>query len=138
MLKQFFIVFGVLMAGYTTCQAQVPDTIAYLKSIEAEKSKYIGKTFDQMEKDLKIQIVYFGPLAMIHNNISKETSTRFYFIVPEYGDDFKSNYIEVYWDPYLDADKSRDIFRDAPDDSNWTAAAKAFYSKGVIKNIEAP
>ncbi|MGC4232216.1 MAG: hypothetical protein QM594_04490 [Niabella sp.] len=135
-MKKLILILCVLF-GYAAAQAQVPDTLAYLKSLETEKSKYIGKTFDQLEKDLKIEIVYFGTNSGDLKDISKETSTAFYFIVPEYGEDFKSRYIEVYWEPYLDADKSGDIFSNAPDGSNWTAEAKAFYSKGVIKNIKA-
>jgi hypothetical protein len=120
---------------YTALQAQVPDTTAYLKSLDAIKSQYIGKTFDQLEKDLKIKIVYFSYNPGLHYDRSKETSTSFYFIIPEDLEDFRSWYIDVFWQPYLDAGESGRIFGDAPDDSNWTSEAKAFYSKGVIRDI---
>jgi hypothetical protein len=133
-MKNLIIILFAFLS-YTTLQAQVADTTVYLKSIDAIKSQYIGKTFDQLEKDLKIKIVYFSPNEGLYHDISKETSTSFYFIVPEDVLDFDTWYIDVYWDPYLNADESEEIFGAAPDDSNWTPEAKAFYSKGIIKEI---
>jgi hypothetical protein len=132
-MKNLIILLFVFF-GYTALQAQVPDTTAYLKHIDSIKSQYIGKTFDQLEKDLKIKIVYFSPTKNIHYDRSKETSTWFYFKMPEDLADIRSWYIEVFWEPYLNANISGDIF-DAEEDANWTAAAKAFYSKGIIKDI---
>lgn len=113
------------------------DTLNYLKTFETNKAAYIGKPFSILQDSLKIQIKYFSPLAGFSNDKSKETSTAFYFIIPESIEDLSTQYIEVFWEPYLNSDMSHEIYRNAPDDAaNWIPAAKAFYKNGIIKDIK--
>ena len=129
----------VLFACIFSVQAQtrpVTDTVNYLKTFETNKTKYIGKPFSNLLDSLQIDIRYFGPLASLTYDKSKETSTRFYFIIPEYLEDIQSGYIQIFWEPYLNADQSSIIFDEAADNDRWNTAAKAFYKNGIIKDIK--
>ncbi len=111
------------------------DTIGILQNIVANKNLYIGKPFSELEKAMPMKIKAFFPTADITSDISKETSTIFYFIRPEYVDDFEQPSLEVYWSPYLNAEISDEIFRNAPDGDYWLPEAKACYKDAIIKDI---
>ena len=138
-MKNFIILLLISTCFFSTVQAQntpITDTVAYLKSIEARKAGYIGQPFSKLLDSLKIDIRYFSPRSGIYSDKSKETSTAFRFIIPEYLEDFQSGYIEIFWEPYLDADQSSIIFDEAADNDRWNTAAKAFYKNGIIKDIK--
>ena len=135
MKRIFIILIAVLLTQASKAQT-VTDTLAYLKTFETNKASYIGKPFSNLLDSLQIDIRYFGPLASLTYDKSKETSTRFYFIIPEYLEDIQSGYIQIFWEPYLNADQSSIIFDEAADNDRWNTAAKAFYKNGIIKDIK--
>jgi len=128
----------VLFACIFSVQAQtrpVTDTVGYLKSIYANKNQFIGKPFSNLLDSLKINIVYFGTNAGITSDKSKETSSAFYFIIPEYFEDFASRYIEIYWATPLNADESALIYNMSEEGGLWIPEAKNFYKTGIIREI---
>ena len=98
-MRRILIIVITFLLTHTLHAQTIPvtDTLGYLKSIYANKSQFIGKPFSNLLDSLKINIVYFGTNAGITSDKSKETSSAFYFIIPEYFEDFASRYIEIYW-----------------------------------------
>lgn len=138
-MKLFIVTIAVFFCVATSyCQAlPSADTLTYLKTITAQKQKYIGKPFSVLLNDLKISIVVFYPHASIHSAKSKETSTAFRFIVPEYLEGYKFPHLEVYWEPYLNADLSDEIFKKYEIPGWWSPEAIEFCRNAIIKNIDA-
>ncbi len=133
-MKKVILLLSVLVTiNMAKAQSSMADTLANLQAIDNNKSVFVGKPFSVLLDSLKYKMVYFGPDAGITSDISKETSTRFYFINPESLEDFQSAYIEVFWKPYLDHKIAMQIYG-AYD--GWSLQAEQFYRKGIIKKIE--
>lgn len=133
------IVFAFASTLFTSAQAQtagVPDTLAYLQSIVANKSQFIGQPFSKLSDSLKIQIKYFSPFGGIHYDKSKETSTSFSFYFPQTMDEFYRTYphLEVYWQPYLNNTQAIALFNQH--DGGWVPAVIGYYSTGIIADIK--
>ena len=135
--KSIFIAI-FFMIGIGSVNAQVLDTLSYVRSIVANKNKYIGKTFNDLEKDLKIEIKSFFPSPYIGKN-SQEENTVFYFIRPIEIEDFDSPSIAIDWESYLDIRISKRILYNLRSNSNieswWNPESKNFYKNAVIKDI---
>jgi hypothetical protein len=132
------IILIVLIITFTTnAKAQVPDTLAYLNSIVANKAQFIGQPFSVLMDSLKIQIKYFHPIADITYNKSKETSTSFAFYFPLTADDMYLTYpcLNIYWQPYLNASQS-DILWEANNGGGWSTVITNFYANGIIFDIK--
>ena len=139
MKKIFFIllIITVVFAKNTNAQTGVPDTLAYLQTIVANKANYIGQPFSTLMNNLQIQIKYFCPFANIHYDKYKETSTRMAFYFPQTPDDLYLTYpkIEIYWQPYLNASQS-DILFSNTGGGQWSTAVANFYANGIIADIQ--
>ncbi len=133
-MKKIILLITVLFAiSLAKAQTTIADTLANLQVIANNKSVFVGKPFSVLLDSLKYKMVYFSPHADITSDISKETSTSFYFIDPESLEDFQSAYIKVFWEPYLNYAISDKIYDDY---DGWSPQAEQFYRKGVIKKIE--
>ena len=67
MKKIIIILFFVLIAFAKNAKAQtsgVPDTLAYLQSIVANKAQYIGQPFSVLKNSLKFNLLFVLPHAM--------------------------------------------------------------------------
>lgn len=127
----------VSVAKSTKGQTGVSDTLAYLQTIVANKSQFIGQPLSTLLKHLQINIKYFQPISSIHYAKSKETSTIFAFNFPKTANDIYLTYpsLKIYWQSYLDA-KQSNIIWEANDGGGWSASAATFYSKNIIFDIK--
>ena len=116
-------------------QAQVADTLVYLRQIENNKSKYINQPFSLLLNDLKIIPMFFSPGPGITSDISKETSTSFYFIIPEFMEDFGSYNFEIEWTTPLNSKISGPIYDNGSYRGEWRPEAEQFYKIGIVKDI---
>ncbi|MBK7347651.1 MAG: hypothetical protein IPI98_12300 [Chitinophagaceae bacterium] len=99
MKKIILIILIITVAKNVSAQLNgVPDTLAYLQTIVANKAQYIGQPFSTLIDNLQIQIKHFIPFASISYDKTKETSTSFSFYVKVQGD-YYSLYplLEIYW-----------------------------------------
>lgn len=114
----------------------MPDTLAYLQTIVANKAQYIGQPFSVLLNNLQIQIKYFSPFASIHHNKSKETSTLFSFYFPLSVADHYLSYprLEIYWQPYLNAIQSNILFDN--NNGGWVPTVVSYYTSGIIADIQ--
>lgn len=115
----------------------VYDTLAYLQSIVANKSQFIGQPFSVLQDSLKIQIKYFHSKRGIVYDVNKETSTRLGFYFPQAANELYLTYpsIEIYWQPNLHSNQS-DILWKNNNGGGWSSAVATFYASGVISDIK--
>jgi hypothetical protein len=115
----------------------VPDTLAYLRSIVANKAQFIGQPFSKLQDSLKIQIKYFHPTRGVVHDISKETFTDFSFYFPLSAEEIYLTYpaIRIYWQPYLNATQS-DVLWENNNGGGWSTAVANFYVNGIIADIK--
>jgi hypothetical protein len=130
------IIIIITFAKNTKAQTGVPDTLAYLQSIVANKAQYIGQPFSVLQNNLQIQIKYFQPFAAIHYDKDKETSTSFAFYFPNNADEIYLTFpkLKIYWQPYLNITQSLGIAHG--NRGVWSSTAQAFYANGIIKDIQ--
>lgn len=114
----------------------VPDTFAYLQTLVANKSQFVGQPFSKLADSLKVQIKYFIPFASLPYDVTKETSTTFAFIKPASAEEIYLIYpcLKVSWYPFLNANQSRSLFRYMG--GGWFPDLAAFYSTGIVADIE--
>jgi hypothetical protein len=114
----------------------VPDTVAYLQSIVANKALFIGKPFSILRDSLKIEIRKFNPISEISYDTRKETSTAFSFYFPQTVNDFNLSFpkLIVSWVPYLDANRSR-INYNTSNGGGWSTAIADYYKTGIVSDI---
>jgi hypothetical protein len=140
-MKQVIIVtLFFLFASFSKVNAQsvgVPDTLAYLQSIVANKAFFIGKPFSVLRDSLKIQIKHFSPHAHIPYDKNKETATSFAFYFPFSTADHYLSYprLRVSWLPYLNATQS-DIIWESNNGGSWNTNSNAFYNNAIIHDID--
>ncbi|MCB0740829.1 MAG: hypothetical protein R2796_10540 [Chitinophagaceae bacterium] len=137
MKKKLTIIAFLIIANIPKTNAQgVPDTLAYLHNLVANKSQYIGQPFSLLKSSLQIQIKYFQPFAAIHYDKNKETSTSFSFYFPNNVDELYLTFpkIEIYWQPYLDIVQSLGIAYG--NRGIWSPVAEAFYANAIIADIK--
>jgi hypothetical protein len=77
-LKLFFAILIILVSCTNPSKAQVTDTLAYLRSIEANKAQFIGRDFAYLVSNLQIQIKHFSP-NILPKQILVEESCSFGF-----------------------------------------------------------
>jgi hypothetical protein len=115
----------------------VPDTLAYLQTIVANKVLYIGKPFSVLVDSLKIQIKFFSPFSGLSAHIDKETSTSFSFYFPQNADEIYLTYpcLDIIWQTPLNKPQSMLLYNQNPI-GGWSAAVAAFYSTAIIAEIK--
>jgi hypothetical protein len=113
------------------------DTLAYLKSIVANKANYVGRPFSTLLNDLQIQIKFFSPFEGKSQDKSKETSTKFGFYFPQSADEIYLTYpcLRIAWSPYLNADISGGLYTKY-DGGGWQQEVIDFYSSAIIADIK--
>lgn len=114
----------------------MPDTLAYLNQVKANKNYYIGKSFSVLLNDLTINIKSFFPTSGMSAYKNKETSTSFYFIIPEYMEDFGSYNFEIIWASPLDRNVTGQIFRSGQRAGEWRTIAAQYYGTGIVADIK--
>lgn len=138
-MKKKLIILIVLITSLKQLNAQtgVPDTLAYLQSIAANKSQFIGQPFSKLMDSLKIQIKFFSPFAKIPYDRNKETSTSFSFYFPQNAEQMYLTYpsLEVYWQPYLDARQS-DLLYTQYRVVGWNPTIASFYANAMVGDIK--
>ncbi len=140
MKKIFLILLFSLTVVAKKVNAQtipVTDTLAYLQTIVANKSQFVGRPFSVLMDSLKIQIKFFSPFAAIHYDKNKETSTQFSFFFPQTADDIYLTYpsLEIYWQPYLNIIQS-DLLYSQFRSIGWNQQIATYYSSGIIADIK--
>jgi hypothetical protein len=78
MKKIIIVLIITLVTNTNLVKAQVTDTLAYLRSIEANKAQFIGRDFAYLVSNLQIQIKHFRP-DILPKQIAVEASTSFGF-----------------------------------------------------------
>ena len=116
-------------------QAGVPDTLAYLNQIKANKAYYIGKPFSVLLDSLRPSIIFFSPISWNSAYKDKETSTKFYFIIPEYMEDFGSYNFKIKWATPLNRRISGPIYDSGQYRGQWRAEAAQYYGTGIVADI---
>lgn len=131
------MIITVVFAKNTNAQTGVPDTLAYLQTIVANKANYIGQPFSALLNNLQIQIKYFHPIASIPYDVTKETSTSFAFYFPQTEDDMYLTYpcLNIYWQTPLNANQSFSLYN-TNNGGSWTTAVSNFYANGIIADIK--
>jgi len=131
------VFFAAIIKNADAQSSCVPDTLGYLQSIVANKSKYIGKQFSVLMKSLQIQIKFFSPVASINYNKNLETSTLFSFYFPKNSEEIYLTYpsLEIYWKPYLNAVQSELLYSQCQS-VGWSPAVAAFYENALISDIK--
>jgi len=135
MKKIFILLCAFFVLNSTNAQTGVPDTLAYLNQIKANKNYYIGKSFSVLLNDLQPAIKFFTPRGGLSAYKMKETTTGFYFIIPEYMEDFGSYNFEIKWATPLNRNISGSIYSSGQYAGQWRAEASQFYSTGIIADI---
>lgn len=128
------------MASEKNTKAQstgVPDTLAYLQTIVANKANYIGQPFSVLKSHLQIELKYFHPRRGIVHDTNKETSTHFSFYFPQSADEMYLTYpcLVIYWQTPLNANQSFSLYN-TNNGGGWTAAVANFYANGIIADIK--
>jgi hypothetical protein len=115
----------------------VPDTLAYLNNIVANKTLYIGQPFSVLANSLQISIKYFNPDASVHHkkNCEDETSLAFYNSLN--ANDYHLSFprLIIYWSPPFKNINLSIAIRDADSLQGWNAIAKAHYANSIIADI---
>lgn len=127
----------MLSVSITKISAQNTDTLAYLQTIVANKSQYIGRPFHDLADTMKLQFKFFSPIAAIHYDKTKETSTSFGFYFPQTADDIYLTYpsLDIYWQLYLNADQSSALYSQY-NGGGWNTAVYDCYKNAIIKDIQ--
>lgn len=141
MKKILIILFFVIAGSIKNVNSQttgVPDTLAYLQSVVANKTQFIGHQFSTLLDSLKIQIKFFSPFSSIPYDKSKETSTSFSFYYPQNADEIYLTYpsLRISWQPYLDANQSDVIRLNNNNRGRWNSESATFYATGIISDIQ--
>jgi hypothetical protein len=114
-MKRFIILLcGILVFAQEihSQNTRLPDTLAYLQTIVANKAQYIGQPFSFLKNSLQIEIKYFSPFSGKRHKKDKETSTSFAFYIPTSQFNHYLSYprLRVFWNPYLNATQSNQLW----------------------------
>ncbi len=139
-MKNILIIGFIALISFSKnakAQAGVPDTLAYLQTIVANKTQYIGQPFSVLYDNLQIQIKFFTPFGAIHYDKNKETSTSYAFYYPHTTDDHYLSYprLEIYWQTPLDANQSSLLWKNN-NFGEWSAAIYTFYKDAIITDVK--
>ena len=129
----------ILMFFVSKAKAQttgVPDTLAYLQTIVANKAQYTGQPLSLLLNHLQIEVKQFSPFGGIHHKKDKETSTSFGFYCPTGANDRYRLLpaLNIYWEPYLDKSFSMSLFNQFG--GCWTPQVYNYYANAIIKDID--
>ncbi len=129
------LVYLVTISTRDTKAQAVPDTLAYLQNIVANKSQYIGQPFSVLYNNLQIQVKFFSPFAAIHHDKNKETSTSFSFYFPQTADDMYLTYpkLRISWQLHLDINQSLNLYNL---NDGGTTPVYNFYKNAIIADIQ--
>lgn len=127
-MKNILLIFSMLL--FNNLYSQKVDTLDYLKKIEYNKAKYIGKPFSVLLKDLKeLEPKTIWALAGGHNI---KIVRRSHLVFSE--DPFSTDILSIEWDSEIL--RERVNFYEMKNDFRFTQEEKEFYSNKIIKNIE--
>lgn len=137
-MKKIIFILTIITVGKVS-QAQtygVPDTLAYLQTLVANKNQFVGQPFSKLADSLKLQIKYFSPYGSLPHDMTKETSTTFAFYKPATSAEVYLIYpcFEIYWYPFMNAGQSETLF--GYFGGGWNSNVKSFYSAGVVADIK--
>ncbi len=141
MKKYLFIIALCTFSFSVRAQNGVPDTLAYLQQIVANKAQYIGQPFSVLQNVLAISIKNFTPSASSggHNRIMEE-SASFSFLPITNTDDGYLAYpcLNIFWQvPYKNISSSMQLWN-ANGIGNlglFSPAVSSHYSNYIIREI---
>lgn len=130
------IVFALCMPKTKAQPAGVPDTLAYLQTIVANKAKYIGQPLSLLLNHLQIEVKRFGPFGNIHHQKDKETSTSLGFYCPTGANDGYRLFpaLRVFWNPYLNKSSSMWLFTQFG--GCWASQVYNHYANAIVRDID--
>ena len=137
-MKKIALLFTIVSISFIQkTKAQVPDTLAYLQNIVANKSQYVGQPFSVLYNNLQIQVKHFWPNTSIHYAKNKEISTQFAYYFPLSQEDIYLTYpcIEIYWQTPLNANQSGLLWGNN-NGGGWSTAVYNFYKNAIIADIK--
>ena len=139
MKNKIFATVLLLVISFSKADAQttsVPDTLAYLQTIVANKAQYIGQPLSLLLNHLQIEVKEFGPIGGIHHQKDKETSTSFGFYCPIGSNDLYklSPALRVYWNPYLNKSSSMWLFSQFG--GCWAPQVYNHYANEIVRDID--
>jgi len=138
MKKIFFIISIFCLISSAKINAQVPDTLAYLQSIIANKTQYIGHPFSKLfdSLNLNIQIKYFHPKRGGFRDSNVETATLFAFYYPETENELYLIYpcLIVHWQIPINANQSFTLYN-VNNGGQWSTSIYNYYLNIIIKDI---
>ncbi|MBK8710825.1 MAG: hypothetical protein IPL97_02910 [Niastella sp.] len=82
-MKKIVLILAIIMAITKNVEAQtygVPDTLAYLQTIIANKANFIGQPFSTLLNDLQIQVNFFPRLQVFLMITLKKLQLLLHFI----------------------------------------------------------
>lgn len=131
-----FIFLTLFLSKANAQTAGVPDTLAYLRTIVANKAQYIGQPFSLLINHLQMEVKRFGPAGNIHHNKDLETSTSFSFYCPTSTNDSYRIFpaLRVMWYPYLNNNLSMSMF--TLFGGCWAPQVYNHYADAVIRDID--
>jgi len=137
MKKSILLLFVTLtMVAVSEAQnATITDTLAYLKSIEARKTEFVGQPFSKLLSELKIDILIFTPIGSNPTDIKQEMSTVFRTKIPKNLNEYKYPCIDIIWLSYVNIDQSLSIAEQTGTFGKWTDNAKQHYQKFVVADL---
>jgi hypothetical protein len=140
MKKAIVILFSAIFLVITSSKAQtagVPDTLAYLNNIVANKALYIGHPFSLLGDTLQISIKYFSPFASVHHkkNCEDETSLAFYNSQTVNDYDRMFPMLVIHWAPPFLVRSQSEAISKADSLGGWNLIAKAHYANAIIADI---
>ncbi len=140
-MKKVILISLAISLSYIKASAQtqgVPDTLAYLQTIIANKAQYIGQPFSTLLNNLQIQIKHFWPNANLSYDKTKETATQFAYYFPLSQEEIYLTYpcLEIYWQTPLNITQSNIIRATNNNRGQWNSEAALFYANGIIKDIQ--
>ena len=130
------IVLTLFLSKASAQTTGVPDTLAYLQTIVANKALYIGQPLSLLINHLQIDVKRFGPFSRIHHQMDKETSTSLGFYCPTGPNDRHRLFpaLRIFWNPYLNAAFSESLFTQFG--GCWAPQVYTHYSQAIVRDID--
>ena len=130
------IVFALCMLKTKAQPAGVPDTLAYLQTIVANKTQYIGQPLSLLLNHLQIEVKQFSPFGGIHHRKDSETSTTLGFYCPIGSNDRYRLFpaLRVFWNPYLDKGTSMSLY--SMFGGCWAPQVYNHYANEIVRDID--
>lgn len=131
-MKSYFkiLIIILLFLNGTICQAQVSDTLAYVKSFEANKANYIGQPFSKLLNDM----TQLQPKS-IWSDINRINTYNSMFKFNDMEDSFDVGTVNmiIFW--HMPIPVSETEYYEKKNDFYFTTDERSFYGNKIVKDI---